>query len=105
MARGAGKTVLVHFPIQFSHGALLRLVDAHKTVLPMGSTAHLTQPAIGSEISIGYDGEAFVTGLGPRNTLRVTLPNGGHCIATFPYHGIASALPEIGPIPCLETPS
>jgi outer membrane usher protein len=95
--------VVVRFPIHFSHGALLRLVDSHKNILPVGSTARLVKPAGGAEVSIGYDGEAFVTGLEPRDILLVTLPDGKHCTAEFRYKRVAGILPEIGPILCMES--
>jgi outer membrane usher protein len=92
--------VVVHFPIRVSHGALLHIVDAKGAFVPVGSTAHLTGPTTGEEVAIGYDGEAFVTGLGSRNTVLVTLPNGRLCSVAFDFHAESGRIPEIGPLPC-----
>jgi outer membrane usher protein len=94
--------VVVHFPIHLSHGALLRLVDGKGRFIPVGSSGHLVFPSLGQELAIGYDGEAFVTGLGPRNRFLVTLPDGGQCAASFSYKPKTGFLPQIGPIPCRE---
>jgi outer membrane usher protein len=94
--------VIVHFPIHLSHGALLHLVDKKGAFLPVGSTGHLVVPAQDEDVTIGYDGEAFVTGLQSRNRFRVTLPDGEQCVASFRYRSKTGFLPEIGPIPCQQ---
>jgi outer membrane usher protein len=94
--------VVVHFPIHTSHGALLHLIGRKGVFIPVGSTGHLVKPVHGEELAIGYDGEAFVTGLGPQNRFLVTLPGGGHCVAAFRYKPRSGFLPDIGPVSCQE---
>ncbi len=92
--------VVVRFPIQFSHAALVKLVDAAGLAIPLGSTATLR--ATGAVVPIGYDGDAYVEGLSPRNELAVELPNGHHCTAAFGYKPVHGDIPSIGPLRCLE---
>ena len=92
--------VVVHFPIHISRGALLHIVDDKGAFIPIGSTAHLAKPTPGTEVAVGYEGEAFVTGLGPRNTVLVTLPDGRLCSVDFGYRPVTGQIPDIGPLPC-----
>ena len=50
--------MVVKFPIKFSRGALLRLVDDAGVPISLGSTATLR--ATGTVVPVGYDGEAYV---------------------------------------------
>jgi outer membrane usher protein len=92
--------VVIRFPIQFSHGALLKLVDAAGLPLPLGSTATL----LGSNavVPIGYDGEAYIEGLSAHNRIAVQLANGKHCAAAFDYKPVPGDIPTIGPLRCQE---
>ena len=92
--------VVVRFPIQFSHAALLKLVDAAGLPLPLGSTATLR--ANGAVFPVGYDGDAYVEGLSPRNELTVELPNGRHCTIAFGYKPVRGEIPSLGPLRCME---
>jgi outer membrane usher protein len=92
--------VVVRFPIQFSHAALLKLVDEAGLSLPLGSTATLT--GNGAVAPVGYDGDAYIEGLGPHNELTVDLPNGHRCAAVFDYKPAHGEIPSIGPLRCLE---
>jgi outer membrane usher protein len=92
--------VVVRFPIKFSHGALLRLVDESGAPLPLGSAA--TLKATGAVAPIGYDGEAYMEGLSPQNELSVERADGQHCRATFNYRPVPGEIPSIGPLRCVE---
>ena len=92
--------VVVKFPIQFSHGALIRLVDEKGVPLPLGSTATLLGTS--STVPIGYDGEAYVEQLGPHNELNVERNDGSHCTAVFAYRPVPGDIPTIGPLHCVE---
>lgn len=92
--------VVVRFPIQFNHAALLQMVDAAGTPLPLGSTATLR--ATGVVIPVGYDGSAYAEGLSPHNVLAVELPNGRHCTVAFDYKPLPGEIPSIGPLRCTE---
>jgi outer membrane usher protein len=92
--------VVVKFPIKFSHGALLQLVDEAGVAVPMGSTATLL--ATGTVVPVGYDGAAYVEGLSPHNQLTIERPEGGRCTVAFDYKSLAGDIPSIGPLRCLE---
>ena len=92
--------VVIRFPIQFSHGALLKLVDATGLPIPLGSTATL----LGSSAlaPVGYDGEAYLEGLSKHNRITVELANGKRCTAAFDYKPVPGDIPTIGPLRCQE---
>jgi outer membrane usher protein len=92
--------VVVHFPMRFSHGALLKLVDADGAPIPLGSTAKLL--ATGVTVPVGYDGDAYVEDLSKRNELRVERKDGRRCTVIFDYHPEPGMIPSIGPLRCQE---
>jgi outer membrane usher protein len=92
--------VVVRFPVHFSHGALLKLVDQAGNPIPLGSTVMLL--ASGAIVPVGYDGEAYLEDLTPHNKLTVELKDGQHCAASFDYKAVPGDLPTIGPIRCQE---
>jgi outer membrane usher protein len=92
--------VVVKFPIHFSHSALLKLVDATGTPIPLGST--VTLRATGSVAPVGYDGEAYLEDLSPHNRVSIELASGKHCTAVFDYKPLPGDIPTIGPLRCQE---
>ncbi len=92
--------VVLKFPIKFSHGALLRLVDESGAALPLGSTATLR--ATGVVVPVGYDGDAYVEDLSPHNQLAIEFPDGRRCSVAFDYAPVIGEIPSIGPLRCLE---
>jgi outer membrane usher protein len=92
--------VVVKFPIKFSHGALVQLVDEAGIAMPLGSTATLR--ATGTVVPVGYDGDAYVEELSPHNELIVERPDGKRCTVAFEYKSIAGDIPSIGPLRCRE---
>ena len=92
--------VVVRFPIKFSHGALLRLVDDAGVPIPLGSTGTLL--ATGAVVPIGYDGDAYVEDLSSHNELTVERMDGRRCTVAFDYRPIPGDIPSIGPLRCLE---
>lgn len=95
--------VVLSFPVQVSRGALLRLVDAAGSPIPVGSRA--TLQATRTTVPVGYDGEAFVQDLGAEdNQLLVERPDGRRCIARFAYRAVPGEIPTIGPLACRDAP-
>jgi outer membrane usher protein len=90
--------VVVSFPVELSHGALLRLRDGLDRPMPVGSTATLV--ATGAIFPVGYDGEAYVEGLARHNTIRVETPGGVRCDMAFDYAAVHGEIPRIGPLHC-----
>jgi outer membrane usher protein len=89
--------VVVDFQVKAVRAALLTLQDAGGRPLPIGSVVHVKGEP---DRPVGYDGEAYVTGLTATNQLDVVMPNGGRCAARFDYKPVKGQVPEIGPVPC-----
>ena len=47
------------------------------------------------EFVVGYDGEAYVAGIGPKNQLSIDQPTGGHCRAEFNYKPTADGTASV----------
>jgi outer membrane usher protein len=92
--------VVVRFPAQISHGALLRLVDEAGTPVAVGSTATLR--ATGAVVPVGYDGNAYVQRLDAHNDIDVERLDGRRCSAAFDYRPVSGDIPTIGPLSCRE---
>ena len=97
--------VIVKFTPRFTSGAIVVLVDEMGVPVPVGSSARTASPNGAAAVSVGYDGEAYVTGLQQQNTLIVSLPLGRTCTAAFGYRPQPGVLPRIGPVTCRKTPS
>ena len=89
--------VTVDFRIRKVNAALLKLQDANGKPVPIGSVAKVE----GAEDQpVGFDGEAYVTGLKPTNRMEVVLPNGTKCAVQFDYVPVEGDIPVIGPLRC-----
>ena len=89
--------VVVDFHIRRVNAALLKLQDSDGQPLPLGSVAKVE----GAEDKpVGYDGEAYVTGLKPTNRMEVILPKGTTCAVQFDYRPVKGDIPVIGPLRC-----
>jgi outer membrane usher protein len=88
---------VVDFPIQKVHAALLTLLDSGGKPIPIGSVAKV---AGAPDQPIGYDGQAYVTGLQHSNRMQVVLPNGTSCVVQFDYKPKTGEIPSIGPLRC-----
>lgn len=89
--------VMVDFKIRRVAAALLTLRDSDGHSIPLGSIVRIPGAA---EQPVGYDGEAYVTGLKPSNRAEVVLPDGTICRAQFDYAPVTGEIPLIGPVPC-----
>lgn len=89
---------LVEFGITQVSAALVTLVDAAGTPLPLGSRVQVNgQPAAAL---VGYDGDVYLDTLAAHNALAVQTQQGA-CSARFDYHKEASgAIAQIGPLFC-----
>jgi len=92
--------VIIRYPIKFNRAALLQLVDAAGTAIPLGSTA--TLKATGTVFPIGYDGDVYIEGLDSHNELSVERADGKHCSLAFDYTPLPGDIPSIGPLLCQE---
>jgi outer membrane usher protein len=73
------------------------LQDNNGKPIPIGAVAKV---AGAEDRPIGYDGEAYVTGLKPTNRMQVVLPNGARCSVQFDYKPVNGDIPLIGPLRC-----
>src|SRR5215510_7905298 len=90
--------VLARFSVKTDvNSAVVVLSDPSGKVLPAGAAGWLE----GSEepFMVGYDGRAYVKGLGDANTVVVTLP-AGECRASFRYAAQEDTQVVIGPVVC-----
>ncbi|MGA9585977.1 MAG: fimbria/pilus outer membrane usher protein [Terracidiphilus sp.] len=92
--------IVVKFPVKFSHGALLQLVDERGKALSLGSSATLV--ATGVTVPVGYDGSAYVEDLSAHNEVRVVRMDGRSCTVLFEYKAVPGDIPSIGPLRCVE---
>ncbi len=95
----AGRSgVVVDFGVKTDvQGAVVVVVDAAGKPLRAGSHARLEGAQ--APLVVGYEGRVYVTGLGPRNRLRVA-QGAGECAADFAYARGAGPQPVIGPVVC-----
>lgn len=78
--------------------ALVNLTDAAGAPLEAGLEVQLE----GSDQTffVGYDGQAYIEGLGSKNTLLVNLGDGRECHASFSYRPNKGEQTVIGAVPC-----
>jgi outer membrane usher protein len=89
--------VVVDFGVRRSLGALVRFALADGRPVPIGSVVQREgQPPA----PVGRDGRAYLTGLGPRNAVRIEIASDGTCEARFDFTPAAGDIPLIGPVRC-----
>ncbi len=94
--------IRVAFPAQPTRGATLEIVLQNGEPLPLGSTV-TAAAGDGTHFPVGWNGEAFVTGLSHRGQLIAHLP-GGRCRIDYRIPPDAGPLPRLGPLLCREEP-
>ncbi len=96
---GDGAGVVVDFGVKAdAQGVVVQLTDAAGLPLPEGS--EVTLEGSDEPFFVGYDGEAYVTGVQPENTLTIKLP-GNQCQVSFSYTPDPQQTAAIGPLQCL----
>jgi outer membrane usher protein len=89
--------VRVNFAVRTNiRPAILVLRKPDGTPVAVGSRGQLEG---GDSFVVGYDGQAYVKGLGPNNTVLITLPE-GQCSASFAYKENANEQVMISPVIC-----
>jgi outer membrane usher protein len=89
--------VVVDFGVHHAYAALLTLHDSTDKPIPVGSGATVEG---GAQQPVGFDGQAYLTGLKLHNRVDVELPDGHHCAVQFDYHAKPGVVPSIGPLTC-----
>lgn len=77
--------------------AIIALRDPAGAVIPPGTPGHLEA---GGDFVVGYGGEAYVTGLTPRNVVTLTLDGGRSCQAEFAFRLTGEAQPVMDGVVC-----
>lgn len=90
--------VVVRFPMEISHGALVKVVDESGNPIAVGGTVTLL--ATGVMFPVGYDGDVYMKNLGPKNQITVETDKGARCSASFAYRPVPGQIPQIGPVTC-----
>jgi outer membrane usher protein len=89
--------VRVNFAVRTNiRPAILVLRKPDGTPIPVGSRGQLEG---GDSFVVGYDGQAYVKGLGPNNTVLITSSE-GQCSASFAYNENANEQVMISPVIC-----
>lgn len=90
--------VVVSFGVKADEAvAIIVLRDSAGALLPEGSEVFLEDEA--EPFVVGYDGQVYLTGLKPRNSIVVKHPK-GDCNTSFDFTPQSEAQPMIGPITC-----
>ena len=89
--------VLVSFPVEHPHGALLSVRLENGSPLPVGSVVKVA--GVEEEFPSGLQGEVYVTGLKEHNEVHAEWP-GGSCHFSLPYKPGTDPLPRLGPYVC-----
>lgn len=84
-----------------AHAALVTLRNAAGDYLEIGAVGRVEGAS--ESFVIGYDGQAFITGLDSRNRVTVDLPDGGHCSAEFGYRPREGKQVTISNVVCRPT--
>jgi outer membrane usher protein len=97
VAPGDRSGVRVNFAVQKDiRPAIVVLRKPDGTPVLVGSRGQVVG---GESFVVGYDGQAYVKGLGPKNTVTVASAN-GECSASFPYAARANEQVMISPVIC-----
>ena len=92
--------VVIKFPVQFSHAALLKLVDEKGEPIALGSTATLV--STGLAFPVGYGGQTYIENLSEHNEVDVEKPDHHTCSVRFDYRAVPGDIPTLGPLRCVE---
>lgn len=94
----AGSGVRVGFGVRKdTMPAIVAFTGADGQAIPPGTTGVVLPK--GESFVVGYDGQAYITDLGPSNTVQLTLDN-GTCTASFAYKPVADEQVMIKGVTC-----
>ncbi len=91
--------VVVNFNIaQSTASALVSLIDAGGKPLDAGLSGKAG--GTGEEFVVGYDGEAYISGLAAQNSVTIELADGNSCTARFAYQAARGTQVKIKNVVC-----
>lgn len=94
--------VKVSFPVRSGRAALLRIVMEDGEQAPAGATLRIDGDD--KEFFVARRGEAYVTGLARRNTLRMAYKDRSCAFEVVLPPGSPDEIPRIGPLSCIGRP-
>jgi len=89
--------MLLTFPVERTHGALLTVQLENGEPLPAGASVRFSDSS--EEFPTGMRGEVYVSRLADRNRLRATWPEGS-CEFDVAFTPSSDPLPRLGPFEC-----
>ncbi|NUR23447.1 MAG: fimbrial biogenesis outer membrane usher protein [Frateuria sp.] len=93
----AHAAVALTFPVKAAHGAVVVVKLDDGSFLPAGAT--ITVEGNATPFPVGYQGEAYLTGLGASDKLHASW-HGQSCAMTVALPHTSDPLPRIGPVSC-----
>lgn len=96
--RGSGATVRLP-AVRPTHAALVTFVDAAGQPLQAGLDGRMAGSSV--EFTVGYDGDAYISGLKQENRAFIGDPTGRRCEAAFRFEAKADDQVRLGPVRCL----
>ncbi|ESW98986.1 fimbrial biogenesis outer membrane usher protein [Mesorhizobium sp. LSJC268A00] len=81
-----------------AQAALVTLVDSSGTPLEAGLSGRVDGGT--EDFVVGYDGQAYIKGLGKQNSVQVERADGGSCRAEFPFEAARGRQVVIGNVVC-----
>jgi outer membrane usher protein len=87
--------IVVHFPVERTHGGSFRLVDEHGVPIPAGAVVRFQ----GRDFPVAFDGVAYVVGY-DHGTAGVASWEDRRCVFRLPPPPPDDPLPDVGTIPC-----
>lgn len=100
LAPGLRSAVLAEFPVRHVRSARFRIVAGNGQPLPPGTQLRLVAAGADDNASpVGFDGHAFVSGLGERNLLQASW-NERRCRAELSLDPAATGIVQLGDVIC-----
>jgi outer membrane usher protein len=96
--RGAGAVVRLA-RVAAPNAALVGFVDHKGQPIEVGASGLIESGA--PRFLVGYDGQAYLTGLSENNTVIIEDSVGRKCLASFAFKRMAGQQVQIGPVPCV----
>lgn len=97
---GRRSVVRVRFPVRSGQGALIKIVLKDLKIAPAGAIVRIRGDS--RDFFVAKRGEAFVTGLQPRNELVLKYPEGECALIVDVPPASPHKIPRLGPLECKE---
>ncbi len=92
---------VIQFPIRKARDALLKIIMADGKPLPAGTSVRIAGHA--ETFTTAFDGQVYLSGLEPRNQIKITLSDTHTCEFEVIYPETDEPLPDLGSFQCDES--